>query len=165
MLERRLAHGAEWDDPEITADLQRVEIDVAEALGETHPLVADRQMLRRFIVARKGSEAAILAMIEAHMAWRERQLPVVLTEAVVAELKKGKIEVFGHDALGRPLVVVRSSRFDPKARDLAVCVSAAVYLVERALASLGDGTPPQVTLFYDRQGFSLRRNWDLEYLK
>ena len=165
VVEKALSNGAEFEDPAIVKDLQEVEEEVAAALGAEHMMASNRAMLRRFVVARKGSVPDILAMIEAHMAWRTQHLPPVVTEAVVAELKKGKIEVYGHDVQGRPLVIVHSGKFDPKERDLATCLTSIVHLIESACSQLKTDQPPKITIFYDRQGFSLRKNWDLEYLK
>ena len=93
-------------------------------------------------------------MIDAHMAWRDANLPVKMTPMIVTELKKGKVEAYGKDIEGRPLIMVRSGKFDPKVRDLQVAVLAVLYLLEEALKQHPPTT--QFIVFYDRTDFSLR---------
>jgi len=163
IVERHLANNGDADDPSIVADLAIVESELVASLGPGHLLVENRDQLRRFIVARNGDTAAASEMIEAHMRWRAAALPVRLTAAVIAELKKGKIETYGKDINGNPLITVRSSRFDPKERDIDTATAAAIYLIECALANQPKDV--KATVFYDRQDFSFRKNWDLEFIK
>jgi hypothetical protein len=140
--------------------------ELAAQLGADHPLHADRDALRRFLVARKLHVGAAAEMIGAHLAFRASRLPVRLTPGVLAELRKGKFFLRGEDVDGRPLVVVRSGHFDPAERDLDAAVGAALYLVEETLGALAaSGREPRFTMFYDRTGFSLRRNFDLPLLR
>ena len=74
-------------------------------------------------------------MLEAHVNWRAANIPVPITDALVAELKKGKVKLRGRDVAGRPLLITRSGRFDPAVRDLEVATAAVIYLVEAALAN------------------------------
>ena len=145
----------------ITEELAIVEADIKKALGENHPLYNKTSQIHRFLIARKLKLPDTLKMIEDHVAWRAANLPVQITDPIITELKKGKAEQYGLDASGRPLVLVRSGKFDPKVRDLHVAVSAVVWLVERAVAS----TDGEFTILYDRTGFSLSKNWDYEYIK
>lgn len=152
------------DDAAFKEPLAIMEPELKAALGADHPMANDTLLLHRFLLARKLQLQPTVEMIEEHIKWREVTLPVQLTPAIMAELRKGKAEAYGTDREGRPLVIVHSGRFDPKTRDLEASVLGLLYLIESAIASL----PPGVTQFavlYDRTDFSLRKNWDYELLK
>ena len=77
------------------------QIELKEAL-ETRPVVkkldlSDSDMLRRFLIARKLNVESTAAMLEAHVAWRERTLPIQLSE-VRDEVRKGKAYVCRSEA-------------------------------------------------------------------
>ena len=145
--------------------LARVEPELAQVLPEGHGL--DSQGMRRFLIARNlvidGANGA-REMVEKHLDWRKATLPVAVTPEVKEELRKGKFFRAGEDAHGNPLIVVRSSRFDPKERDLDVAIKAAVHAVEESVAALPNGHG-QFSVLYDRTDFSFWRNWDLPFLK
>ena len=162
VVEGLLSNNGSADDPEIAEDIKLVEREVADELGSAHPIVQDKAALRRFVVARKLCNAEVITMIEEHMKWRAASVPVPITEALVAELKKGKIELFGQDTQGRQVVMIRSGKFDPKERDLDTAVASVVYMIEKALAAQPNS---QFTVFYDRTNFSLRKHWDFEFIK
>ena len=63
---------------------------------------------------------------------------------------------------GCPIVVVRSRRFDPRTRSVDASVRATVSVLERALARAPSET---VCVYYDRTGFDLRRNLDVDFLR
>ena len=157
-------------DARLVALLGEREAELAALLRERGvglALAGDSPALRRFLVARQLDVGATFEMIEAHCQWRDANLPVTLTRAIVDELRKGKGYRRGVDVQGRPLFVIRSGRFDPKVRDLETATRANVYVIQEALATLppeGEGAN-QFSLFYDRTGFSFRENWDLEALK
>ena len=139
----------------------KVEPELAAALPDGHGL--DAHGMRRFLIARNlvvdgpnGAKDMVLRNIE----WRQATLPVTMTEALKEELAKGKFFVAGKDVEGNALIVARSSRFDPKVRDLNVAINAAVHTVEESLASLPD-SKSTFSLLYDRTHFSFFRNWDL----
>jgi hypothetical protein len=162
VVEGLLSNNGSADDPDIAEDIKLVEREVADELGSAHPIVQDKAALRRFVVARKLCNAEVITMIEEHMKWRAASVPVPITEALVAELKKGKIELFGQDTQGRQVVMIRSGKFDPKERDLDTAVASVVYMIEKALAAQPNS---QFTVFYDRTNFLLRKNWDYEFIK
>ena len=162
VVERLLANNGSAEDPEIADDLKLVEREVADELGSAHPIARDPDALRRFVVARKLCQPKVIEMIEEHMKWRAATLPVPVTDALVAELKKGKLESFGHDTQGRPVIMIRSGKFDPKERDLETAVASVVYMIEKTIAA---SPKTQITIFYDRTNFSLRKNWDYEFIK
>jgi hypothetical protein len=148
----------------IEADIAQMEEELKQSLGPDHALYAQSFGLRRFLVARKLRLEETLKMIAAHMEWRSQQLPVQVTDALIAELKKGKVERLGNDTQGRPLVIVHSGRFDPKERDLGVAIAAVIYNIEKAIVDLPAGVQ-QMSVFYDRQDFSFRKNWDYDFIK
>jgi hypothetical protein len=82
----------------------------------------DTAMLRRFLMARKLQVEPAVEMLIKHLEWRKANLPVRMTPAIEAELKKGKTFVRGCDLQGRPLMVIKSACFDPKTRDLEATV-------------------------------------------
>lgn len=149
---------------ELAADLDIVEADLRAVLNKEHPYWSDSVLLRKFLIARKLRVDETLQMLDAHAAWRQANIPVRITDPLIEELKKGKAEHYGTDAEGRPLIIVRSGRFDPKVRDLKVALAAVIYQVEKAIAWAGS-SHTKFTIFYDRNGFSLRQNWDFEYIK
>jgi len=129
---------------------------VAEQLGD---VAADSATLRRFLIARKLQLPETLQMLEAHATWRKATLPIALDEAVVTELKKGKCYLPPNavDAGGRTLVVIRSSRFDPKVRDLDTALKAVIYQIDEAVRAR---PATQFAIFYDRNEFSIGKNLD-----
>jgi hypothetical protein len=149
---------------ELQLDLDVMEADLKKVLSPSHPYFNDSVLLRNFLIARKLKLDETLQMLNAHVEWRKANLPVQITDPLIQELKKGKVEVYGKDVKGRPLVIVRSGRFDPKVRDLSVAIAAVVYQVEQAIAAAGK-SDTQFMIFYDRTGFSLRHNWDFEFIK
>jgi len=156
-------------DPRLVAALDEREGQFSAMLKERGvgaALVEDSATLRRFLVARQLNLDAAFTMIEAHSKWREQNLPITLTPALRAELRKGKSYLRGNDAKGRPLFIIRSGRFDPKVRDLETAMKATVHTVEAAVAALpaeGSG-PQQFAVMYDRTGFSLRENFDKDLI-
>jgi hypothetical protein len=148
---------------ELGPDLDVMEADLKQVLSPEHPYFNDSALLRNFLVARKLKLDETLEMLSAHADWRKANLPVQITDPLITELKKGKVELRGKDMKGRPLVVVHSGRFDPKVRDISVAIAAIVYQMERA--AIAAGSEKQFVIFYDRTGFSLRKNWDFEYIK
>ena len=163
VVDKLLTGNTAADDPAIKEDVDFVVSEMAKELGADHPLSKDRAALQHFCVARKLNMIEARKMIDAHMAWRAATLPVRLTPAIIAELKKGKIEPYGKDVDGRPIIIVRSGRFDPKERDLDVAVASMLYLLEKTASEYPSST--KVIIFYDRQGFSFRKNWDFDFLK
>lgn len=148
------------------------ESEVAEAiialqarLVEEHPFRNNTGALRRFLIARKLDVDAALSMLNAHVEWRAKNLPVVLTPEIQAELRKGKFYVLpgAEDVNGYPVVVVRSGLFDPQERDLDTCIKAFIYLLEQSLATLDESG--KFSIMYDRDGFSVRKNFDFDLLK
>lgn len=115
--------------------------------------------LRKFLIARKLQLPETLQMLEAHAAWREATLPIPLNAPIVEELKKGKcyLPPGAADKRGKTLVVIRSSRFDPKVRDLDAAVNAVIYQVNEAVKAKPDA---QFAIFYDRTDFSIGKNLD-----
>eukprot|EP00967_Tisochrysis_lutea_P151712 scaffold295590_cov32-Tisochrysis_lutea.AAC.4 len=89
---------------------------------EYYPLLEDKPQLVRFLFARKLRIEPTIQMIKAHVEWRKNNLPVQLTDLVLAELKKCKTFRRGEDVKGRPLIVIQSRNFDPKTRDLDASV-------------------------------------------
>ena len=148
---------------EFAAELEIMERDVRAALGADYPLQLEPAVLHNFLIARQLKLKETLAMMEAHAAWFRATLPVQVTDALIAELKKGKVEVIGRDRDGRPLVLVNSRRFDPRVRDLKTSIDAILYLVEKVLAT--HSAAQKFTIYYDRTDFSFRQNWDFEYLR
>ena len=166
VVDRLVSNNCALDEPEIAADLELItgEIKQAlEALDKNHALAGEQNTLRRFAIACKLKVPDTLAMIEAHMRWRAANLPVKITPAIVAELRKGKVESYGTDVNGNPLILVRSGKFDPKERDLAVANAAVIYLLEKSIAESPTGV--KFVVFYDRADFSLRKNLDLDFVK
>merc|ERR1711933_455152 len=104
-------------------------------------------------------------MLDKHVAWRAENLPVRLTPEIRAELMKGKFYVLpeAKDVNGYPVVVVRSGLFDPKERDLDTCIRAFIYLLEQSLSELDEAG--KFSIMYDREGFSVRKNFDFDLLK
>jgi len=127
----------------------------AKGLG-TKLELADSAMLRRFLIARRLQIPATVAMLEAHVAWREQTLPIHLSE-VRSEIHKGKAYEHGVDVKGRPLVFVCSRNFDPNTRDLEQCLRAIIYMLNSALRK----HDAQFAVFYDRTDFSLSKNLDI----
>ena len=192
-VDKLLSNNASADHPEIKDALAQMEVELKEKLGTSHLLYKDHQQLRRFLVARKLKLDETMEMINNHMEWRARMLPVTLTEEVKAELKKGKMEVYGTDIQGRPLLIVHSGRFDPKERDLDTAIAACVYLIEKTIAENENQTQCSImctrhvhghhtrflfsrspltrllACFFasadDRDGFSFKKNWDFDFLK
>merc|ERR1719401_601205 len=104
-------------------------------------------------------------MLDKHVAWRKENLPVELTPAILEELKKGKFYILpgAKDVNGHPVVVVRSGLFDPKERDLDTCIKAFLYILEKSLSDVGESG--KFSIMYDRDGFSVRNNFDFDLLK
>ncbi len=157
---------------ELNEELAQAEKELQASLGAQHPLSNNSATLRRFLVARKLNISDAVAMIEKNTAWRAETLPVKVTPAVRAELQKGKFYVHGHDAQKRPLMIIRSGKFDPKTRDLSAAVDSVVQTLESEVnkldAEVAAGTRDSAAsfaVFYDRTGFSVRKNWDLDFLK
>ena len=154
IVDKLLSGTTSVDDEEISADLDLTEKELIAELGESHPLANDSIALRRFLVARKLQVDDAKAMIEEHVKWRAANLPIPITQPLVHELKKGKIEPYGKDDQGRPVIIVRSGKFDPKERDLDVAISSVVYLIEKIVSEHPPGT--SFIIFYDRSDFSIR---------
>ena len=128
----------------------------------SHPFYSDSRTLRNFLVRCKLNLPDSFQLLEAHVAWRAANIPVPITDALVAELKKGKVELRGRDLAGRPMLITRSARFDPAVRDLEVATAAVVFLVEAALENAPSG---EFAVLYDRTGFNRSRNWDFDLIK
>jgi len=135
------------------------------SLPADHGFRENEGALRRFLVARKLNVDKARQMLEKHMAWREQNLPVVPTPEVLAELRKGKFYILpgAKDVGGHPVVVVRSGLFDPKERDLDTCIRAFLYVLEKGLGDLGENG--KFSIMYDREGFSVGKNFDFDLLK
>lgn len=164
------------NSPALQRALEQAEAELRTAMEATppgHPLhpggkfdTSDSAMLRRFLVARKLQIDATMEMLERHATWREKTLPITLTEDLVSELRKGKGYPQGVDVRGRQMLVVRSSNFDPKVRDLETAVRAVTYLVEKCCETApASGPQSQLVIFYDRSDFSLSKNLDRELIK
>ena len=89
-VDKLLSNNASADHPEIKDALAQMEVQLKEKLGTSHLLYKDHQQLRRFLVARKLKLDETMEMINNHMEWRARMLPVTLTEEVKAELKRAR---------------------------------------------------------------------------
>lgn len=163
-LKPLLLKGTLATDASLEPFLAAVEPDLLAALGTDHPLAGDSLQLRRFLVARKLKVPATVEMISAHVKWRAENLPIEPEGAVLAELQKGKFYSYGTDAAGRPLVLIHSGKFDPATRDLEASVRSVFYEIERVIAQLPPGQA-QFAVFYDRTGFSIKKNWDYTLLK
>ena len=163
-LKPLLLKGTLATDASLEPFLAAVEPDLLAALGTDHPLAGDSLQLRRFLVARKLKVPATVEMISAHVKWRAENLPIKPEGAVLAELQKGKFYSYGTDAAGRPLVLIHSGKFDPATRDLEASVRSVFYEIERVIAQLPPGQA-QFAVFYDRTGFSIKKNWDYTLLK
>ena len=153
-VEKFLATDISSDYSEIRADLEVVEKELADELGSKHPMLSDKHTLQRFLVARKLKVPDTLSMIQQNDKWRAENLPVAVTDNLIAELKKGKLECHGIDVHGRPVIMVRSGLFDPKERDLQTAVNSVIYLIESTIAMHSSKT--QFIIFYDRTDFSFR---------
>lgn len=163
-LKPLLLKGTLATDASLEPFLAAVEPDLLAALGTDHPLAGDSLQLHRFLVARKLKVPATVEMISAHVKWRAENLPIKPEGAVLAELQKGKFYSYGTDAAGRPLVLIHSGKFDPATRDLEASVRSVFYEIERVIAQLPPGQA-QFAVFYDRTGFSIKKNWDYTLLK
>ncbi len=164
-VKKMLQEGVDFREPRLDAFVGKVFPALQAKLPEGHGLSASD--VRRFLIARNcivdGPNGAAKMVIDA-LAWRKATLPIELTPAVKAELRKAKFFSTGRDVLGNPLVMVRSCKFDPKERDLETAHMAAVVTLEEAIAKLPEGDG-KFTVLYDRQGFKLSKNWDFEFLK
>lgn len=116
----------------------------------------------RFLIARELKVDEAHDMMRRRMQWERVHLPVRMSDGVRDELAKRKVETtpYVETATGHPIVVVRSGRFDPRARCLDDAVNATISVLESSLNKTG-----RVCVYYDRSGFDLKRNLDLEYLR
>jgi len=130
-LLKLLNSGVLASDSRLVAPLDAAEQEIIVALKAKNLDglldLQDSAMLRRFLVARNLDVEGALTMLEAHAKWRRDTLPISLTSGIVAELKKGKAYHHGLDAVGRPLVVIRSRFFDPKERTLDDALKAVIH--------------------------------------
>jgi hypothetical protein len=145
-------------------ELKAAEGKLKELMRQDHPLREDSGALHRFLIARRLEVNQAAKMIEAHVTWRAANLPMPMTAEIRQELQKGKYYVHGVDGEERPIIVVRSGRFDPKERDLQTAVNSLVFVIEQAVRKLPDGVS-QFAVLYDRTGFSVGKNWDFELIK
>ena len=133
-----------------------------DLLAKAFPAAKARD-LRRFAVARDGDFTKAKAMFEKEQAWRADNLPVKVAD-IEEELRKGKFVFRGFDLGGRPIIYIRSKNFDPATRDLDKARLACVWAMERCISRM-EGDVEKLTCVWDRRGFSLRKNLDLDLIK
>ena len=137
---------------------------LTQKLGASHPLSSDGGTLRRYLRVANGDIKVARRMVQRHVEWQWANIPVQVTPELQEELAKGKVYMNGNDRQGRPIIVMRSGRFDPRKRKLDTALMAFVYHVELAMAARPAGVE-EIVILYDRRGFKLTKHWDYEYLK
>ena len=129
-----LRRGADATHPSVMHALRRVDPPFRHTLQELG-LLYDAAARVRFLIAAKLDRDAALSLAASVHRWRSQALPLQLSEHVMAEVRKQKVAYAecADRRTGNPLVVVRSSRYDPRTRDLDASVLATVHALETAL--------------------------------
>lgn len=102
------------------------------AMREAFPNTNDSD-LARFLIARSDDVAKASALLEAHLSWHLKNMPVLKAECIV-ELMKEKIYVNGYDKEGHLLVVWNARNNDYRDRsidDMLKMVKNQIYYIIR----------------------------------
>lgn len=156
-----LRSGVSANDPRIRPHVEQADAELVALLKRENMTPAARC---RFLIARELNAEAAYVMIKKRAEWARSTLPIPMCDGVRAELNKGKVIATSYTNLktGCPIVVIRSRFFDPKCRCIEDNVRATIATVERALAR---STTECVCVYYDRTGFDITRNLDIELLR
>lgn len=127
-------------------------------------LAKDTNTLLKFLEARDFKVKAAEKMLEDHMKWRKETLPIKRSCFENQEfVTSGAMYHFGFDKDGSPIMVIRSSLFLPKTRDLEACTNYMSFMILYMSAKFP--RHERFTVLYDRNNFSLRKNLDLDLIK
>jgi len=119
--------------------------------------------LHRFLVAAEMKVERACAMLQAHIEWRQSNLPIEIN-TIPNETKNGSCIFQGFSRDGFPVIYFRTRFQTPSNRDVKECIRLIVYTVERALGVLGDKRDSEagkVVVVLDRIG-ETRENVDFD---
>jgi len=128
---------------------------------EEHPYT-----LERFLIARDFHVGKATEMLEKHIEWRQQNLPVNRDE-IINEASKGICVMKGRSKEGYPIVYARTRFQQPLERNLDEALRGGIYILEKAMAELGDKkdtSEGKFILILDRVD-STRANVDMEFWK
>ena len=157
-----LRNGVSADDPRIRPHVTDADTKLVASYG---PLKGFSDMARhRFLIARELNVEEAYAMMMQRMKWARSTLPIPMSDGVRVEMDKEKVVATPYNDLkaGCPIVVIRSRLFDPNKRCMDDSVRATIATVEHALAQ---SRTESVCVYYDRAGFDIKRNLDIEFLR
>ena len=157
-----LRNGVSVTDPRIRPHVETADAELVALFGS---LKGFTPMARhRFLIARELDVQEAHAMMIRRVEWARSTLPIPMSDSVREEMDKGKVVATPYNDLktDRPIVVIRSRLFDPKIRSMDDSVRATIATVEQ---SLGRSTSESVCVYYDRTGFDIKRNLDIDFLR
>lgn len=120
--------------------------------------------LLRFLRGRKLDVDVTLKSIVRHSKWRTDEAVATITpEDIRKEQDIGKLQVYGRDKNGRPVLYIFAKRHNKNDRDVAEMKKYIIYTLETALKNTNP-EDERFTIIFDLSGFSLRC-MDYEVLK
>lgn len=127
-------HMSQWSEAKLKSlsakEAQALEELKAIYAGKKPKLATDVNTLLKFLEARDFCVKATETMLEDHMKWRKDIFPLKRSVFEQEEfVKSGAMYPFGFDKQGNPVMVIRSSLFQPKTRDLEACTKYMVFMI------------------------------------
>lgn len=157
-----LRNGVPADDPRIRPHVEIADAELVELFGCLKGFTTAAR--HRFLIARELNVHEAHTMMMQRAEWARSTLPIPMSKGVREEMDKEKVVATSYNDLktGCPIVVIRSRLFDPRKRCMDDSVRATIATVEQALAQ---SRTESVCVYYDRTGFDLKRNLDIEFLR
>lgn len=154
--------GVAVDDPRIRPHVETADEELVASFGRLKGFTSRAR--HRFLIARELNVHEAHTMMMQRAEWARSTLPIPMSDGVRKEMDKGKVVATPYNDLktGCPIVVIRSRLFDPKIRCMDDSVRATIATVEQSFTrSSSEG----VCVYYDRTGFDIKRNLDIEFLR
>lgn len=120
----------------------------------------DDECLLRFLRARKFDLEKADKMFTAHLQWRDRFLPMSLTPNDISQVLGMGVARFGpYSKQGQPVIIIKVGQFDPSAfASVDLFTKYCAFFFERGVAKLAAHGNDKAVLFFDMNGWSLRKH-------
>lgn len=145
----------------IDIDRSKFTFDSLVEMRKTFPDVEDL-VLCRFLIARTGDIAKAKDLLNKHLEWKSKNLPV-LKSTCLNEFKKGKLYMNGFDKDGHPLLIWHAKLNIYNDRDLDEMGRMIIWWMEYAKHHMPKDKS-KITLIVDRSDFKNENN-DIEFTR
>ncbi|KAH9261131.1 hypothetical protein BASA81_000835 [Batrachochytrium salamandrivorans] len=120
----------------------------------------DDECLLRFLRARKFDLEKADKMFTAHLQWRDKFMPMSLTPNDISQVLGMGVARFGpYSKQGQPVIIIKVGQFDPNAfASVELFTKYCAFFFERGVAKLAAHGNDKAVLFFDMNGWSLRKH-------